>query len=281
MSSFGAAPPAAQDQEILNELLTTRYFQARVAQTSPLGAYLRQHPPTGWGPTSLLSKIKSPTSLDDRIAAALGPKAVISTPKGDHVLEVTYDAPTPQLAQATLQAIIAQFRIQRGALKQDTLDAARKQVQEASAAVIAARTNLTRYLDEHPNTSNAAGTQIAQLTFSARDAISRLGQVTQSMNDATLAVSSTGLQSTTLKVVDEPQLPIAPSAGKKALLKTVAAGAFGGAVISALGIAFVARRRRRALDVAEAEDDEAESDATNGSHPAARPRVKAHLEYAD
>src|SRR5581483_11231958 len=49
-SVFGALPPAGQDQQLLNELLTTRYFQTAIADSSPLGSYLRSHPDKGWGP---------------------------------------------------------------------------------------------------------------------------------------------------------------------------------------------------------------------------------------
>jgi len=53
-SQFGATPPAAQNQAMLNELLLTRNFPEAVARKSPLGAYLKTHTSMGSGPITLL-----------------------------------------------------------------------------------------------------------------------------------------------------------------------------------------------------------------------------------
>src|SRR5438105_2610218 len=59
--------PAAQAQQLLGELLTTRDFRVEVAKRGPLETYLRSKPSQGWGPTGLLANLKGTATLDSRI----------------------------------------------------------------------------------------------------------------------------------------------------------------------------------------------------------------------
>jgi uncharacterized protein involved in exopolysaccharide biosynthesis len=246
-SIFGALPPAGQDQQLLNELLTTRYFQTTIANRSPLAAYIRAHPPKGWGPTALLGKLRGTPTFDEQLAQALSSKRVLSNAKGPHVLEISYDAPDPALAKQTLQAIIAEFRKQRGALRQDALAAAQKQVSSASATLARARQNLTRYVDSHPS-SDRADPELQSLATAEREAVMDLQTTSQTMNEATLAVANGASGQTVLRLVDAPQLPPGPSTGKKKIAETVIAGLFAGLLISILGIIALARTGARSAD---------------------------------
>jgi uncharacterized protein involved in exopolysaccharide biosynthesis len=241
---FGAQPPAGQDQQLLNELLTTRYFQEAVAKESGLETYLKTHPTDGGGISALLAKLKGAPSLDDRIAAALGPKRVLSNAKGPHVLEVSYDAPDPKLALKTLDAIVDQFREQRGALREDALVTAQKQVTAATQSLSDARQKLTSYLGNHPS-ANRSDPQLQSLAQAEREAVTGLSNATDIMNQATQAVATGQSSATVLRVIDAPELPTAPTAGKKKLLESVVLGGFAGGVISMLGIVYLARRNRR------------------------------------
>src|SRR5439155_17798231 len=109
-SQFGAQPPAAQNQAMLNELLATRTFVDNVAEKSPLEEYLKTHTSLGWGPTTLLKRaLKGPPTLEQRIAEALSPKRVTSTLPGSDLLEIGFEAPDPQLARSTLRLLISEF----------------------------------------------------------------------------------------------------------------------------------------------------------------------------
>src|SRR4029079_1356272 len=50
----GDVTPAAQSQQLLNELLATRSFRLKVGHQGPLTKYLATHPGEGWGPKALL-----------------------------------------------------------------------------------------------------------------------------------------------------------------------------------------------------------------------------------
>jgi uncharacterized protein involved in exopolysaccharide biosynthesis len=262
---FGALPPAGQDQQLLDELLTTHYFQMAVARESPLLAYLRTHAESSSGLGMITGKLKGKASLDDRIASSLGATRVTSVAKGPHVLEVSYTAPEPRLASATLQAIITQFRKQRTSLRRDALQAAQQQVGSASDTLARARTNLSSYLTNHPSATRD-DPQLQDLARAEREAVDVLSNATDSMNTATQAVAAGQSTQTLLKVIDAPQVPVAPTSGKKKLVVTVAGGAFAGAVIAALGVVLLARRRPRTVVEAVDEpeplpEDDLESDA--------------------
>ena len=53
-------PPAAQTQQLLNELLATRSFRLKIGRQGPLTKYLAAHPSEGWGPTVLLQSCAEP-----------------------------------------------------------------------------------------------------------------------------------------------------------------------------------------------------------------------------
>lgn len=266
-TAFGALPPAGQDQQLLTELLTTRYFQQAVADHSPLRAYLRAHPSTGWGPSALLARLRSPKTLDDRVADALGGKRMLSDAKGPHVLDLGFEAETPALAVHTLRAIIAEFEKQRGTLQESGLQAAQRQVVAASEALQSARLTLTRYISSHPGV-NHTDQQLQQLLVAQRQAVTAMSNATTNMNQASLAVADGSSNQTTLRLVDPPTLPTGPVSGKKKLIEVGIAGFFAGGIVSALGVIAVARRRR----LVELEDDADEPERL--PHPEGPARVR-------
>ena len=93
-------PPAAQAQQLLAELLATRQFRLDVGHKGPLSKYYAQHPSEGWGPKGLLRKLRGTGSVDDRTAAALDPKHVITAVAGPQVLELASQGMTnPEIAR--------------------------------------------------------------------------------------------------------------------------------------------------------------------------------------
>jgi hypothetical protein len=248
--SSGYLSPSEQDQQLLNELLATRYFQGLVAEGSPLATYLEDHPAHGWAPTALLGRLRSAPTLDARIAAALGPTRVVTYVHGPHVLEVTHEAPAPELAQATLDVVVKQFIRNRGAFRRDALAAAERKIAEASKALDAARTDLMRYLDAHPGASTT-DPQLKALVTTERLAVMTLTNATDTINRAAASLSS----ETVVRVVDSPETPLGPTTGRARLVMALFGGLFAGALVSILGIVAVAKARggRGGLDAVGAE----------------------------
>jgi hypothetical protein len=247
--AFGALPPAGQEQSMLMELLTTKTFVNNIATNSPLKDYLESHTSTGWTPTALVKRLlKGTPTLDERITTALGPKRVTSTVRGQHILEVSLDAPEPVLARATLRALIQEYFRERHILAQSTLRSARQQVNAASQSLTQAQTELQTYIRTHPSLPPNDPERQA-LAQAQRTALAQLNSTTTTMNQALGAVASgNGLQST-LHTVDHPTLPLGPVTGKKRVVETAFAGAFVGALLSFLLIMFLSRPGRAAAPV--------------------------------
>jgi uncharacterized protein involved in exopolysaccharide biosynthesis len=235
-AALGAPTPAMQDQAMLAELLKTSFFANNVARRSPLLKYLRNHAYSGRGPSVVLKQLMHGTpSMEDRIAAALSPKRVTSTVEGNHVLDVSLDAPTAPLAQATLRELVREFRQQRAVLAKDALSTAQSQVSAATNALGEARLNLNKYLTAHPG-STTADPELRSLAAAERNAVRQLGTASQSMNQASAAVLNGSGLATSLRVLDPPRYPTGPTAGKKKLLKTLVIGLIAGALLSFLAV---------------------------------------------
>jgi len=255
--TLGAPPPAAQDQSMLNELLTTRYFRNNLAERSPLAKYLGEHRSDGWGPTALLAKLKPPKTEDDRIALALNSKRVTSSVDGPHVLRINFDAESPTLSVATLRVLVQEFRKQRSALRRDALAVSQTQVAAAAKTLLTVRTDLGNYRREHPSTNTSSDPQLRALAAAERNAVEQLSGVTDALNQATTAVLNGAAVGTTLRVVDAPKLPTGPSTGKKRLAKALLAGLFAGALMSILGIVGLTKAGRSwRIEDGDEEDDE-------------------------
>jgi uncharacterized protein involved in exopolysaccharide biosynthesis len=240
----GAPPPAAQEQSMLNELLRTQYFVKSVAKGGPLNDYLEQHPSQGWGPGALVKKLRGAPTLDERITTALSPKRVTSLVLGPHVLKVSYDGPTPQVSYETLRVLIKRFETQRNALRADALNSYSAAVAAASRALNSARTNVSTYLREHPGATQT-DPQLQSLTHAARNALDQLSGATQGLNQA--ATAGLGSSGTTLRVVDQPEVPLAAYGQHKRLAFGVFAGLFVGALVSFLAIFAMTKSGRTAV----------------------------------
>jgi hypothetical protein len=194
-----------------------------------------------------VKKLRGAPTLDERIATALSPKRVTSLVLGPHVLKVSFDGPTPQVSYQTLRALMKEYEKQRDALRQDALSSYSSTVAAASKALTDARTKLTNYSREHPGVS-ASDPQMAALLHAERNAVDQLSGATQGLTDA----ANTSLDSTsTLRIVDPPEVPTAAFGQHKKLLFGLIAGLFVGALVS--GIAIYAMTKRSGAPVAEVE----------------------------
>jgi uncharacterized protein involved in exopolysaccharide biosynthesis len=224
---------AANEQTTLNELLTTRFFRDKVAQRASLRAYFKSHTAEGWGPGAIVSSLRGGGgSVDARIAGAFT-KRVTSAVLGPHVLLIAYDAPSPALARKTLQALVAEYRVERVALPDESLSLYRQQLQKASAAASAAHEKVRRYLRLHPGSDNSR--EVRKLEAAERAAMDRRADASAALQLAS-SVSPGSDPAPTVRVMDGATLPGAPTAGRKKLVKAILAGLFAGLLVSGLGV---------------------------------------------
>jgi hypothetical protein len=246
----GAPPPAAQEQTTLNELLRTQYFPTAVAKHGPLEDYLKTHTSEGWGPGAVLAKLKGPATLDDRIASALSTKRVTSLVLGPHVLKISFDGPTAEVAYGTLKTLVKDFERQRSALRADALNSYRDAVASASKALSDARSEIATYIREHPGVS-ASDPQMRGLVHAERNALDQLSGASEGLSEA--ANSSLGSSQATLRIVDPPEIPLAPYSTHKKFAFSIFAGLFVGALVSILGIVALTKTGRGAASIADVE----------------------------
>ena len=243
--AYGAPPPAAQEQSMLAELLTTERFRTAVARRAGLDSYLAQNPSEGWGPMALIGKLRGAGSLETRVAIALAPKRVLATPQGSHVLKISFAGRTPQLAASTLRALVAEYIKQRSALRADALTDYRNQVESASAALTKAREGISGYLLQHPDRANSqSNPELATMLHAEQTALQQLATTTQTLNQQSDAVLASSSVATTLRIVDPPEAPTASLGTPRTLLQGLLAGPFAGVLVSILGLVALAKTRR-------------------------------------
>lgn len=104
--------PASLQQSVLLELLQTRTFAHQVGTAGPLAAYLAATPDAysnRLSPSVLLAGLFPPSSpsseMDSVLVDTLSKHAAVSL-VGPQVLNVTFDAPDPQVAASTTQALV-------------------------------------------------------------------------------------------------------------------------------------------------------------------------------
>lgn len=231
-------PPSQQEQQVLTELLTTRDFAISVAHRSTLAQYLAAHRSGGFGPSALLSKLGGAGSLDDRIVAALDPSRVTMTVPGPQVLQISYTGPTSDVAKSTLQAIVTELQQDSARFSQQHSEGAlayyRSQVQAASQAVAAARSQVNAFLRQH-NGATAGDPNLSALQTAQNAATTQLNQANTNLSTAAGALKG-GSSGSTVHEIDTPTTPTGPSSGKKVVVIAIIGGLFAGLLISFLAV---------------------------------------------
>jgi uncharacterized protein involved in exopolysaccharide biosynthesis len=241
-------PPAQQEQLILQELLKTRAFRLAVGHRGPLADFLENNRSSGWGPTALLSKLAGDQSLDFRVAGALSDKKLSSLVAGPQVLQVSYHGPTPEVAAATLQALIDELssQVTRIGAARDKASIAfyQQQVDAASKALAESRAKVQSY----PNPTPADPHYVA-LVRAQRAAGRELASATAKRNQAASEGTGAATASTAFHLLDAPRLPAGPVSGKKKLIMALFGGAFAGALISLLALIALTPSKPSSWDV--------------------------------
>jgi hypothetical protein len=279
--------PAAQAQQLLGELLATKQFRLEAGHKGPLSRYFRTHASEGWGPKGVLRKIRGSGSVDDRTAAALDSKHVVTTVAGPQVLGVELHGPTPVVAVGTLKALLQTFNRQRA-----KLDVYRQQMAMTHfKSQIDAATATTADLNSKIAGAGASGLPYAQvkgLIQARRIAEARLTTATRGYNQASLSLGAAKHERNNFDVLDAPGLPAPAVSGLKKSVFGIVAGVFVGLLVSFLGIVLLTgsegRWEREELREVIARSDEPvplDVDAakvSNGSAQEHAPRAKAERE---
>jgi hypothetical protein len=277
----GDVTPAAQSQQLLNELLATRSFRLKIGQAGPLTKYLATHRGEGWGPKALLGKLKAGGSAEDRTWNALDAKHVVTMLPGGQIMSIELHGPTPEVAVGTLRALLKTFARERQAI-----DVARQArgVSHYKNQLATAQAQL-----DDINTQIASG-EISPTAAPAlqRAAEARVRRATRAVGQATFSLDAARGSGPMYQVIDKPSLPAPAVSGMKKAVFGLFAGIFVGCLISFLAIVLLTgsdekREREELREVIARADDDAPLDVeqatgTNGSAVPQVPRVKATRE---
>lgn len=210
-------PPAAAEQGILTELLTTDAFGAAVVKSSVLG-----------------KDLKTAASVQAAASALLGSGQVVPAVAGEQILKLKYSGPSPAITQSMLGAIVAQLREYNDGLTAQHEQAAvaydTKQVDIAKAAQQTARANVNAYLAQHPGATQS-DPNLASLVAAQNTAVNQLGQANATLSQATGTRNEGGW---TMQVVDPASPAASVALSKKKMFEVILGGAFGGLLVSFL-----------------------------------------------
>ena len=211
-------PPAAAEQALLGELLTTRAFDASVAETSLRG--------------------KSPSGTDairENVAKMLENGQVVGFAVGGQVLQVSASASSPAMAENVVGAVVAQLRnyTDRTVAQHDQKIVAdgRAQVKAAQTALANARSNVVAYQARHPGVS-ATDPNYASLVATENAASTTLAQANTTLNQ--MAGGNSDGWSTT--VIDPPGQASTTALRKSKMAEVILGGALAGALVSFLAV---------------------------------------------
>jgi uncharacterized protein involved in exopolysaccharide biosynthesis len=238
--------PAAEGQQLLSELLTTRSFRIAVGHQSPLAEYLEQRPVEGWNPAALYHRLRGTGTLDDRITDALGPAQVKLTVAGPQVLAINLRSGSPTVSTDTLKELVGQFQKDRAdalrAQAQASLAYLQRQVGIASKANTTAQDDLSTYVTRHPNSTPESDANLQTLTQTAQGTAARFADANTALDQATVALAAPLAHISDVRVLDAARVPTGPTSGGKKVMLAVVGGLFVGALISGLGVVFFTSR---------------------------------------
>jgi hypothetical protein len=248
-ASTGPTGPAALEDEVLGELLTTGDFDLAVAEHSTLPQFIASGASSGgFSPSVLLNRVhhSSGGSPDDTAAVSVGTQ-VRATVAGPQVLLLSYVGPSPAVAQSVLRSVVVELGKPRFNLQDNIGKAASWLYSHRLSAVAAALANtraaLADYARSHPRANSANDPAYAALAREVVVADTLLESVQVASNAAAgMNVSAPQGAGATLSVVDPPSLPRAQVAGLGSKISGAVAGTFAGLIVSLLVLILVTPR---------------------------------------
>jgi hypothetical protein len=237
LSTTSATQPSSSEQTILNELVATKSFAVDVANRSLLGNYIRAQ-----GGTK--------QEISGNLAAAVMSGVSVSTP-GPQILLVTFIGPSPAIAHSALQSLIAHLQSSMAYYGQTFGQSAQAyyeaQVKTATQALTRATGATNAYRQSHPGVTATNDQNYAALVAAQQSDAGQLATATGELNQA-VGQATGGGTSTLVRLVDPPSFPTTATSGKTKMVEEVAAGFFGGWLLSAIVIVAMTPSRRDRWD---------------------------------
>ena len=214
-----AEPPAAAEQGILSELLTTRAFAASVAETSLLG-----------------KSLGSADAIRENATRLLGNGQVVQTVPGGQILQISYSASSPAMAESVLGAVIAQLRNYTDRLTAQHDQAAVAYDREQVKAAADSTGDCAQQRHRLSGTAPGGHPNRPELRVSCRgreqcrDA-ARAGQYRAEPGDRTSNADGWSIQ-----VIDPPSPASTTTLRKSKMAEVILGGALGGLLVSFLAV---------------------------------------------
>jgi uncharacterized protein involved in exopolysaccharide biosynthesis len=214
-----AEPPAVSELAILNQLLMTRRFAASVAKTSLLG-----------------KSLGSADAIRDKAVGQLAKGQVKGTVPGGQVLQISYSAASPAMAESVLRAVITQLRDYTKQLAgqhgQAAVGYGREQVNVARAALATARSRLAVYKAQHPGVTESDPNYVS-LVAAETNAATQLAEANTTLSEMTGASNPDGWS---MRVIDPPSQATTAPLRKKKIVEVILGGLLAGLLVSILAV---------------------------------------------
>jgi uncharacterized protein involved in exopolysaccharide biosynthesis len=244
--------PAQQEGAVLAELLTTKYFCAKVGWRSQLAQSIKASGSSGGGlRTQVLRAIglggpsgpMTDAQVEDQVFSIVSASTVV-VPTGPEIITVTFRGGNPAVSQAVAQAVGDQFMDESLANQRVQADAAvafyAGQVKQTAAEVAVSDKGVDDYLAANPGQRATSATPDAKLVQLRRDddaARSRLATIQDKLDQARLTragFDQTGASG--LRVLDKAEVPTRASSSKKTLLQAGGVAAVLALLILVVGV---------------------------------------------
>ncbi len=245
--------PAQEQAGVLSELLSTKYFDAKVGQRSPLGDAIRAGAANGGGgigthlarALGLASQPRQLTDaqVNDQVYSTIVSSTIV-IPSGPEIITVTYRDGNPEMAALVAQAIVNQFIDETLSNDRVQGDAAvafyTSQMKQAQADLSVADKAVDDYLLANPSQRGANAIPDARMLQLRRDddaAHQRLQSVQDKLDQARLnraALDQSGVSG--IRVLDKAETPTQPSSIKKVVLQAFGIGLVLAVLILVVGV---------------------------------------------
>jgi hypothetical protein len=234
--------PAGFEDDVLNELLSTPQFDVAVAHRSALTKFLAAGGSAGgFSPTVLLHRSGGSPESEAAVSVSTGVRSVVAGPQ---VLLLSYEGPSPAVAQSVVRAVVKELATSAFSTG-DTIGKTaaafyQRKVSSATWAVSNTRAALATYARNHLNATSANDPTYAALAAQVQVANANLASIETVSAEA--ETEATGSAQATMAVIDRPSLPAGPVTGLGSQISGVLAGAFAGLVLSLLTLIILTPR---------------------------------------
>jgi uncharacterized protein involved in exopolysaccharide biosynthesis len=232
----GTVGPASLESEVLGELLATSNFAEAVAKGSQLVDFFASGESSGGFSLGALMARRHDREAPLGQAMLSISTGITSMVAGPQVLNISYDGPSPAVAQSVVRSLLVQLRKtgnKYGATIGQAADSYyRKRLQSAMSLAENNQDALSAYEHSHPGAGSGDADYTA-LAAEARTSAARLATLKLNSSQASIEKSSgNGASAATLSVLDAPSISGTPTSGMFMHVLGVFAGGFAGLVLS-------------------------------------------------